>query len=51
MFDIRDLGFHGLWVQVKGYVLKWRLMGFPFIPSLIIFTFIFMAFFGDALAP
>jgi len=39
------------WSQLKRYLLKSRLRGFPVIPGFIIFLFIFMALFGESIAP
>ncbi len=39
------------WARLKTFLLKLRGSGFPFIPGLIIFLFVFMALFGEWLAP
>lgn len=51
MFSGKSLGFFRRWSQVKPYFLKFQLRGFPIIPGLIIFLFIFIAIFGASLAP
>ncbi len=47
----KSLVFFKWWSQLKSYLLKPQLRGFPVIPGLIILFFILMALFGEILAP
>lgn len=51
MSVVKSLDFLRRWSQLNRYLPKLRLRGFPFIYALIILVFVFMAFFGEMLAP
>jgi len=51
IFDVESFSLLKLWSAPKRYLLKLKFSGFPVIPGLVVFLFVFAALFGEFIAP